>query len=84
MTIEKLLLTLVLVATLIPNAYSYIDPGSGSVVTTAILGMIAAVGYTFRKYYYKITDFFRGGRNQPDKTSVPNEVIPPEQSDVEK
>ncbi len=39
-------------------AYAYIDPGSGSMVMTAILGLIAAVGYTIRKYYYKIRNLF--------------------------
>lgn len=41
-------------ALLLPRtAHAYVDPGSGSVIVTAILGMIAAVGYTFRKYFYK-------------------------------
>jgi hypothetical protein len=35
-------------------ASAYVDPGSGSVIVTTILGLIAAVGYTFRKYFYKI------------------------------
>ncbi len=39
-------------------AYAYIDPGSGSLVMTAILGLIATVGYTIRKYYYKIRNLF--------------------------
>ena len=40
------------------DAHAYIDPGSGSVIMTAILGAIAAVGYTIRKYFYKIKRFF--------------------------
>lgn len=35
-------------------AYAYVDPGSGSVIVTAILGAIGAVGYTFRKYFYRL------------------------------
>ncbi|MBT5188832.1 MAG: hypothetical protein HOM05_02885 [Proteobacteria bacterium] len=35
-------------------AFAYVDPGSGSVIVTTILGLIAAVGYTCRKYFYKI------------------------------
>ena len=42
------------------NAHAYIDPGTGSVVTTAILGFFAAAAYTFRKYVYKITDMITG------------------------
>lgn len=42
------------------NAFAYIDPGTGSVVTTAILGFFAAIAYTFRKYFYRMKDFFSG------------------------
>lgn len=41
------------------SAYAYIDPGTGSVVTTAIIGFIAAVGYSARKFLYRLTDLFR-------------------------
>ena len=37
----------------------YIVSGSGSVIMTAILGAIAAVGYTVRKYFYKVKRLFR-------------------------
>lgn len=37
-----------------PQAYAYVDPGSGSVIVTTVLGIVAAIGYTVRKYFYKI------------------------------
>ena len=46
------------------EAYAYVDPGSGSVIVTTILGLFAAVGYTIRKYYYRIRRFFRKSRRQ--------------------
>ena len=36
------------------QAHAYIDPGSGSLIMTAIMGFIAAIGFTFRKYFYKL------------------------------
>ena len=42
----------------IPSAYAYVDPGSGSVIVTTILGLIGAIGYTFRKYFYKVKRIF--------------------------
>ena len=42
------------------SAHAYIDPGTGSVVTTAILGFFAAIAYTFRKYMYRIKDAITG------------------------
>jgi hypothetical protein len=40
------------------TALAYVDPGSGSVIVTTVLGLIAAVGYTVRKYFYKIRNLF--------------------------
>jgi hypothetical protein len=37
-------------------AHAYIDPGSGSVLTSAIIGFFAAVAYTGRKYFYRLKD----------------------------
>ncbi len=39
-------------------AHAYIDPGTGSVVTSAIIGFFAALAYTLRKYFYKLKDLF--------------------------
>jgi len=46
-------------------SFAYIDPGSGSVIITTVLGVIAAAGYTMRKYFYRIRRFF-GGRSRED------------------
>ena len=49
---------LVLLVLVLPApAHAYVDPGTGSVITTAILGLFAAVAYTFRKYMYRIKDY---------------------------
>ena len=41
-------------------ALAYVDPGSGSVIVTTILGLIAAIGYTCRKYFYKLKRLITG------------------------
>lgn len=46
-------------------AYAYIDPGSGSVLATAVIGFFAAIGYTMRKYYYKAKDSLVGLFKKP-------------------
>lgn len=46
------------------SAHAYVDPGSGSVLVTSILGLIAAIGYTVRKHYYKIKRFFAKGGSE--------------------
>lgn len=51
------------------TAFAYVDPGSGSVIVTTILGLIAAVGYTFRKYFYKIKRYITRSKPQDSKSS---------------
>ncbi len=56
------------IAILIPHsAEAYIDPGTGSAVTAAILGFFAAVAYTFRKYMYRLKDWVTGSRPSDSK-----------------
>ena len=50
---------------LLPStAYAYVDPASGSMIVTTVLGVIAAVGYTFRKYFYRLRRFITGGKRK--------------------
>lgn len=39
--------------------FSYLDPGTGSLIVQAVIGIIASVGFFFRhtvvNFYYKIT-----------------------------
>ena len=52
---------------LLPStAFAYVDPGSGSVIVTTVLGLIAAIGYTFRKYFYKVRRMFGGKREDSE------------------
>ena len=48
-------------------AFAYVDPGSGSIIVTSILGLIAAIGYTFRKYFYKLKRMVLGNKVKDDK-----------------
>ena len=55
-----------------PSAHAYVDPGSGSIIVTTILGFIAAIGYTFRKYFYKTKRFFTKKNISEDKQKPHN------------
>lgn len=48
-------------------AHAYVDPGSGSALVTTILGLIAAVAYTFRKYFYKVKNLFFGKKPEEEE-----------------
>lgn len=52
--------TAIMFASLWPTtAHAYIDPGSGSVVISTLIGIAAATAYTFKKYFYKLKRLFR-------------------------
>jgi len=48
------------------TAFAYVDPGSGSVIVTTILGLVAAIGYTFRKYFYKLRRMLSRKSDRPE------------------
>lgn len=45
-------------------SFAYLDPGSGSMLLTAILGILAATTYTLKGYFHKVTAPFR--KNRPE------------------
>lgn len=65
MRLERILLAGALLLAATAPAYAYIDPGSGSVLATAVIGFFAAIGYTMRKYYYKAKDAMAGLLKKP-------------------
>lgn len=54
-------------------AFAYVDPGSGSVIVTTILGLIAAIGYTFRKYFYKVKRMITGKKTEEEQQDQDSE-----------
>ena len=54
------LILFVLVLLLPLPAHAYIDPGIGSAMTTAVLGLFAAIAYAFRTYVYRARNFMNG------------------------
>lgn len=64
------ILILALYVAMTGTSYAYIDPGTGSVVTTAILGFFAAIGFTLRKYFYRIKDFISGKKPETEKENA--------------
>ena len=41
------------------NAYAYLDPGTGSIILTAIISFIAIMSLKIKIYFQKIKDFFK-------------------------
>ncbi len=41
-------------------AYAYLDPGTGSMLVSAVIGVAAAVGLALKMFWYRIVGLFRG------------------------
>jgi|TARA_B100001063_G_scaffold92913_1_gene86537 O-antigen/teichoic acid export membrane protein len=71
MLIRIILINLISLISILPNAYAYLDPGTGSFILQAIVGFLAAISAGFIYYWTKVknflTKFFK--KNSDDKKS---------------
>jgi hypothetical protein len=51
-----------------PPAFAYLDPSTGSMVVSAIVGIFASIALAVKTYWYKIKGFFRRD-GKPDSSS---------------
>lgn len=56
-TFRKLILISLLLAS--PAAEAYLDPSTGSMVISAIVGLIASIALAVKTYWYRIKRYFR-------------------------
>ena len=48
-----------------PPAFAYLDPSTGSMILSAIVGLLATVALALKTYWYRLKAFFRGDRREP-------------------
>ena len=44
---------------LAPAAQAYLDPSTGSLILSAIVGLLATIGLAIKTYWYKLKSLFR-------------------------
>ena len=47
--------------------YAYLDPSTGSMLISAVIGMFATVGLVLKTYWYKVQSFFKKTPKEIDK-----------------
>ena len=47
-----------------PAVFAYLDPSTGSMVVSAIVGIFASVALALKTYWYKIKGFFKSKDKQ--------------------
>jgi len=56
----RVLVLLVAVLSFASPAYAYLDPGTGSMLVSAVVGVAAAVGLAVKMFWYRVVGLFRG------------------------
>jgi hypothetical protein len=51
-----------------PPAFAYLDPSTGSMVVSAIVGIIASIALAVKTYWYRIKGFFKRDRKAESGT----------------
>ena len=59
-------------------ALAYLDPSTGSMILSAIVGILASVGLALKTYWYRIKGFFRKNKSQ---STTPQEKVAADESD---
>jgi hypothetical protein len=59
----RAVLVLLAVLSLASPAYAYLDPGTGSMLVSAVIGVVAAVGLALKMFWYRVTGLFRGKKD---------------------
>ncbi len=53
-----------------PMAQAYLDPSTGSMILSAIVGIFATVGLALKTYWYKLKSFFKSDKAAAPEVSV--------------
>jgi len=54
-----------------PGAFAYLDPSTGSMVVSAIVGIIASIALALKTYWYRIKAYFRRDAKQDSSVQQP-------------
>ena len=61
-----------------PPAFAYLDPSTGSMIISAVLGVLATVGLAAKTYWYKLKSVFRRGNARRNAGSEPPQTTDPD------
>ena len=65
---------LVSLLTVAPEAWAYLDPSTGSMILSAIVGLFATAALAVKTYWYKLKSLFRR-RSGPEKKSSEDKPV---------
>jgi len=59
-----------------PSVFAYLDPSTGSMILSAIVGIFATLGLALKTYWYKLKSLFGGSKQEPPQAmeAAPDEA----------
>ena len=69
------------VAGLATDAQAYLDPSTGSMIMSAIVGLFATIGLAVKTYWYKLKNLLKGNKPPvvPEPQAAPRQPVAPVQ-----
>ena len=61
-------LALLILLGLAPPAHAYLDPATGSMIISALIGLLAAIALALKMFWYRVVDLVRGPRRRAPET----------------
>ena len=58
------MIALLIVLALAPPAHAYLDPATGSLIISALIGLLAAIALALKMFWYRVVDLVRGPRRR--------------------
>lgn len=55
---------------------AYLDPATGTLIVSAIIGGFAAIGMVIKKFWYQIKSLFTGGSDRSDAADAEAASMP--------
>ncbi|MCL4791350.1 MAG: hypothetical protein R3F27_03540 [Gammaproteobacteria bacterium] len=74
-----LMVVLLSLLTVAPQAQAYLDPSTGSMILSAIIGVFATLALAIKTWWYKLKSLFRGGHDR--KQGDPGDAVKPASGD---
>lgn len=65
----KIYFTVIFMFITLIQASAYLDPGTGSMIVSAIIGVFATIAYMFRGFFYKLLKLLRIKSKKTDENS---------------
>ena len=53
-------------------AFAYLDPSTGSMVVSAIVGIFASIALALKTYWYRLKNLFKGKSRNTDESGAGN------------